>query len=176
MKCANRTFGLIKRTIKSRSKDVIVKLYKALVRLKLEYCVQAWRPFLKKDISSMERVQRRATKMITECKGQNYEARLKVLGLSSVEERQTRGDLIQVFKLIKGFDNLDYREFFQLADHSRTRGHRFKITKVRSKLEIRRNFFSQRVVNKWNELPQYVVEAESLNAFKNRLDRYWESI
>ena len=110
--------------------------------------------------------------MITECKGQNYESRLKVLGLISLEERQTRGDLIQVFKLIKGIDNVDYREFFQLADGNRTRGHSFKIIKVRSKLQIRINFFSQRVVNKWNELPQYVVEAESVNAFKNRLDRY----
>ena len=121
------------------------------------------------SVDSMARVQRRATKMITECKGQNYESRLQTLGLISIEKRQTRGDLIQVFKLIKGVDNVDYREFFQLADYSRTRGHSFKITKVRSRLEIRRNFFSQRVVNKWNELPQYVVEAESVNAFKNSL-------
>src|SRR5579872_4976179 len=176
VKCANRTLGLIKRTIICRSKDVIVDLYKALVRPKLEYCVQAWRPFLRKDIDSMERVQRRATKMITECKGQNYESRLQTLGLISIEKRQTRGDLIQVFKLIKGVDNVDYRELFQLADYSRTRGHSFKITKVRSRLEIRRNLFSQRVVNKWNELPQYVVEAESVNAFKNRLDGYCKSV
>ena len=176
MKCANRTLGLIKRTIKSRSKDIIIKLYKALVRPKLEYCVQAWRPFLRKDIESIERVQKRASRMITECRGQSYESRLKVLGLTSLEERQTRGDLIQVFKLMKGFDNINYREFFQLADHSRTRGHRFKITKVMSRLEIRRNFFSQRVVNKWNELPLCVVEAESVNAFKNRLDKYWKNI
>ena len=91
VKCANRTLGLIKRTIKSRSKDVIVKLYKALVRPKLEYCVQAWRPFLRKDIDSMERVQRRATRMITERKSQDYEFRLKALGLISLEQRQTRG-------------------------------------------------------------------------------------
>jgi len=166
---------IIKRTIKSRSKDVIVKLYKALVRPKLEYCVQAWRPFLRKDIDSMERVQRRATRMITECKGQSYESRLETLDLIRIEDRQTRGDLIQVFKFIKGVDNIDYREFFQLADHSRTRGHKFKIIKVRSRLEIRRNYFSQRVVNKWNELPQYVVEAESVNTFKNRLDGYWKN-
>ena len=170
VKSANRTLGLIKRTIKSRSKDIIVKLYKALVRPKLEYCVQAWRPFLRKDIDNMERVQRRATRMITECKGQSYECRLKTLGLISLEERQTRGDLIQVFKLIKGVDNADYREYFQLANNNRTRGHRFKILKVRSRLEVRRNFFSQRVVNGWNGLPSYVVEAKSVNAFKNRLD------
>jgi len=175
VKCANRTLGLIKRTIKNRSKDVIISLYKALVRPKLEYCIQAWRPFLRKDIDSMERIQRRATRIITECKGLNYESRLKALDLISIEDRQTRGDLIQVFKYIKGIDNVDYKEFFQLADNSRTRGHSFKIIKVRSRLEIRRNFFSQRVVNKWNELPQYVVEAESVNTFKNRLDSYWKN-
>ena len=81
-----------------------------------------------------------------------------------------------MFKYIKGIDNVDYKEFFQLTDNSRTRGHSFKIIKVRSRLEIRRNFFSQRVVNKWNELPQYVVEAESVNTFKNRLDSYWENV
>ena len=175
VKSANRTLGLIKRTIKNRRKDIIVKLYKALVRPKLEYCVQAWRPFLRKDLDSMERVQRRATKMITECRGLSYENRLEVLGLISIEARQTRGDLIQVFKLIKGVDNVDYREFFQLAVNSRTRGHSFKICKVRSRLEIRKNFFSQRVVNEWNELPSYVVEAESVNAFKNRLDNHWKN-
>ena len=125
----------------------------------------------------LERVQKRATRMITECKDQNYESRLKILGLISIEERQTRGDLIQVFKLIKGIDsNVDYREFFQLADYSRTRGHSFKIIKVRSRLEIRRNFFSQRVVNSWNELPQYIADADSINSFKNRLDSYWKNI
>ena len=71
--------------------------------------------------------------MIIECRGQSYESRLKVLGLISLEERQTRGDLIQVFKLMKGFDNINYRECFKLADHSRTRGHRFKIAKVMSR-------------------------------------------
>jgi hypothetical protein len=176
VKCANRTLGLIKRTIKSRSKDVIVKLYKTLVRPKLEYCIQAWRPFLRKDIDSMERVQRRATRIIAECKGQSYESRLTTLGLISLEERQTRGDLIQVFKYIKGIDNVDYREFFQLAENSITRGHSFKIIKVRSRLEIRRNYFSQRVVNEWNKLPQYVVEAQSVNAFKSRLDSYWKNV
>ena len=110
--------------------------------------------------------------MISECKGKSYETRLKTLGLISLEERRTRGDLIQVFKLIKGFDNLDYRTFFHLSDNSKTRGHRFKITKVRSRLEIRKHFFSQRVVNEWNKLPSLVVEAESVNCFKNRLDSY----
>ena len=65
---ANATLGMIKRNITCKSKNIVTKLYKALVRPKLEYYVQAWRPYLQKDIEKMERVQRRATKMIDECK------------------------------------------------------------------------------------------------------------
>ena len=129
-------------------------------------------PFLKKDIDNLERVQRSATKIIVECKNQNYETRLKTLNLTNLEDRRIRGDLIQVFKLIKGIDNVDYRTLFKLADCSRTRGHKFKIVKVRSRLEIRKKLFSVRDVNEWNKLPSLVVEAESVNCFKNRLDKY----
>jgi hypothetical protein len=172
VKSANSMLGLIRRTIKSRRKDVIVRLYKALVRPKLEYCVQAWRPFLRKDIDGLERVQRRATRLITDCRGKNYESRLKIAGLISLENRQTRGDLIQVFKLVKSIENVDYHQFFRLADNIVTRGHKYKIIKDRSRLEIRRNFFSQRIVNVWNSLPSYIVEADSVNSFKNKFDKY----
>ena len=71
MKNASSTLGIIRRHIKCRKKDVILKLYKTLVRPKLEYCVQAWCPYLKKDIDNIERVQHRATKLISECNGLN---------------------------------------------------------------------------------------------------------
>ncbi len=173
VKNANSTLGIIKRHVKCRKKNVILQLHKSLVRPKLEYCVQAWCPYLRRDIDNIERVQHRATKLIGECAGLNYEDRLHRTGLITLEKRRLRGDLIQVFKLIKGFDNLDYRYFFQLADRSRTRGHVFKIVKVRARLDIRNKIFSQRVVNSWNALPAHVVEAESINSFKNRLDRFW---
>ena len=72
---ANSTLGLIKRTITSRNKDVLLKLYKALVRPKLDYCAQVYSPFLKKDIAKIEQVQQRATKMISECRGISYHTR-----------------------------------------------------------------------------------------------------
>ena len=75
---ANVTLGMIKRTISCKSKSIITRLYKALVRPQLEYCVQAWRPYLKKDIEKIEKVQRRATKMISECSKLSYEDRLKI--------------------------------------------------------------------------------------------------
>jgi hypothetical protein len=173
VKNANSTLGIIKRHFKCRRKDVILKLYKSLVRPKLEYCVQAWCPYLKKNIDNIERVQHRATKLIHECRELNYEGRLAYTGLITLEKRRERGDLIQVFKLIKGLDNVDYKKFFQLVQNSKTRGHSYKLVKFRSKLNVRNKFFSQRIINSWNSLPEDVVQADSVNCFKNRLDKFW---
>ena len=172
IKHANSTLGMIKRSITCKSKNIIVKLYKALVRPKLEFCVQAWRPFLKKDIVNLEKVQHRATKMIQACRGLNYEDRLIRCGLSTLEDRRTRGDMIEVFKMIKGIDKINFKNFFSPAANNRTRGHKYKLAKSRSRLDIRKNFFSQRVVSGWNELPASVIEADSVNSFKNRYDRF----
>ena len=109
--------------------------------------------------------------MIRECKGDDYMTRLKKTGLSSLQERRDRGDLIQVFKLVKGIDKMDYRLFFQFVKSNRTRGHRYKLIKNSCRLELRKIFFSQRVIDIWNKLPEFVVEATTVNAFKNRLDK-----
>ena len=70
------------------------------------------------------------------------------------------------------FSKVDYTKWFTLSHNNRTRGHRYKLNKPKSRLEIRRNFFSLRVINEWNKLPNDVVEATSINMFKNRYDRY----
>jgi hypothetical protein len=173
---ANSVLGMIKRNITCKNKNVITKLYKSLVRPILEYCVQVWRPHLRKDIDKMERVQHRATRMMEECKGLCYEDRLKVTGLMSLEDRRTRGDMIEVFKIIKGINKSDMSNWFQLANSDRTRGHKFKLVKRGSKRDIRKNFFSQRVVNDWNRLPEEVVEADTVNSFKNRYDKYKKQV
>ena len=110
----------------------------------------------------------------SEFKGLSYEERLRRANLTSLEDRRTRGDLIQVFKLVKGLDRLDVLRFFQFASNNITRGHRYKLIKNRSKLDVRKYFFSQRIVDRWNGLPAFVVEAETLNTFKNRLDKFLE--
>jgi len=167
---ANATLGMIKRNVVSRNKNIVTKIYKALVRPKLDYCVQAWRPYLKKDVEQLEKVQRRATKFISECKGLNYMERLKVTGLSTLEQRRDRGDMIEVFKTLKGFNRVESNRFFNFAEDSRTRGHNMKLVKERARLDSRKYYFTNRVINKWNSLPQYVVDAPSINAFKNRYD------
>src|SRR6188508_3498142 len=126
---ANATLGMIKRNITCRKKNIVTKLYKALVRPKLEYCVQMWRPYLLKYIDKIERVQHRSTKIIEECTGLCYEERLRVTGLMTLEDRRIRGDMIEVFKILKGVNKNDSGSWFQLVNNNRTRGHSLKIAK-----------------------------------------------
>ena len=79
-----------------------------------------------------------------------------------------------MFKIVKGFSGLIFDNFFQYAEKGSTRGHRFKIFKLRCNTNKRSVFFSQRIINEWNNLSESVVEAESVNAFKNRLDGEWD--
>ena len=83
-----------------KEKQLIVPLYKAIVRPYLEYCIQAWRPYRKKDIDKLERIQRRATKMIQELRNLSYESRLLQCGLTTLETRRLRRDQIEVFKIV----------------------------------------------------------------------------
>ena len=140
-----------------------------MVRPKLEYCIQAWRPHFKKDIDLLESVQRRATRLVDSIKDLSYEERLKNLGLTTLETRRLRGDLIEVFKIFKGYDNLDPSIFFVKAN-TVCRGHCYKLQKFRSNLDIRKFSFSQRIVNEWNLLTDHIVLSPSLNVFKARLD------
>jgi len=87
---ANQILGMIKRTFVSRKKELIIPLYKSLVRPHLDYCKQAWRPHLRKDIDVIERVQRRATRLIDKCRGFEYGERLTLTKLTTLETRHDR--------------------------------------------------------------------------------------
>ena len=143
----NQILGLIRRNITYKGKKLIIPLYKAIVRPHLEYCIQAWRPYRKKDIDTLERIQRRATKMIPELRDLSYEERLKECGLTTLETRRLRGDQIEVFKILNGYENIDRNMFFSLKKDSRTRGHEVKLVKDQCRLDIRKHSFSQRTIN-----------------------------
>ena len=168
----NQILGLIRRNITYKGKKLIIPLYKAIVRPHLEYCIQAWRPYRKKDIDTLECIQRRATKMIPELRDLSYEERLKECGLTTLETRRLRGDQIEVFKILNGYENIDRNMFFSLKKDSRTRGHEVKLVKDQCRLDIRKHSFSQRTINEWNKLSTDCVTASSVNMFKNKVDTY----
>ncbi|XP_051876029.1 RNA-directed DNA polymerase from mobile element jockey isoform X1 [Pristis pectinata] len=175
VKKVNAMLAVISKGIVYKSKEVLMRLYGALVRPHLEYCAQFWAPHLRKAVLTLERVQRRFTRMIPGMKGLTYEERFLALGLYSLEYRRMRGDLIATFKILIGKDRVNVARLFPLVGESRTRGHNLRIRRYSFKTEMRKNFFSQRVVNLWNSLPRTAVEAGSVGVFKEEIDRYLNS-
>ena len=130
--------------------------------LSTEYCLQAWRPYHEKDIDMLERVQRRATKMIPKLSNISYEMRLKECGLTTLETRRLRGDQIEGFKILNGYENIDRNIFFSVKGERRTRGHGVTLAKKQCRQFYIRTF-SQRTVNEWNRLSANCVGASSVN-------------
>ena len=128
---------------------------------------------------AIENVQRRATKLIPGFRDLSYKERLARLKLPTLVYRRMRGDMVEVYKLLNGmYDKVVTGGLLDLyADHTdrpeRMRGHSQKLFKRRARLNVRQKFFSFRVVDTWNDLPQWVIDAPSLKSFERRIDKFW---
>jgi len=122
----------------------------------------------------IEKVQKRATKLITNLKHMSYTDRLLNLKLPTLKYRRLRGDMIELFKKIM-HDIYDPEVSHKLAYHSDsiTRGNKYKLSNHRFHYDLRKYYFSARIVNIWNSLPNHVVDVNTVNLFKTRLERFW---
>lgn len=171
---ANSRIGIIKRNFSNLAKEVFLPLYKTLIRPILEYCAIIWNPHQRGKINEIEKVQRRATKLVKDISHLSYPERLKHLKLDSLLFRRRRNDMIQVFKIFSQIDKVPIQKFFTLNSNP-TRGHNRKILKPRANQSIRLNSFSHRIVNDWNALSDNTVNAITINSFKTHLSKDWEN-
>jgi hypothetical protein len=170
-KSSFRILGYINRSVINKSKAIVLPLYNSLVRPHVEYAARLWNPCTKTNIKFLERIQRRATKMIKECKGLNYNDRLRSLNLFSLAGRRRRGDLIQTFKLLKNHGSFHENILLSFANNRQTRKHNLALKKWKFRTEVGRREFSNRVVNEWNKLSSTCTSKSKLNSFKNAVDK-----
>ena len=178
-KTANSVIAQIKNSFTYFDSSLVKLLYVSLVRPHLEYAVSVWNPYMRKDIDKLESVQHRATRLVPCLRKKPYEHRIKVIGLTKLEIRRQRGDLIQYYKVINGLDRVKWskkqRKLNQdnrlnPASNLRRKGltiYREPIGKSRAREE----FFLNRVPPMWNKITVHVKDARSLNCFKAELDK-----
>ena len=173
VKKANRTIGMIKHTFSHIDKDMFITLYSTLVRPQLEYCPQIWSPYHKGNINLLERVQRRATKMVPELHHLPYEERLANLKLYPLADRRRRGDMIATYKILHGMTDCNQEKLIPLHINpaKSTRSNNMQIKQKISRSNMRHNFYTHRIVLPWNELSNYTINSKTVDEFKVRYDK-----
>ena len=184
-KKANFTLGQIQRSFHYRTKKNLVPLFKSFVRPQLECAVQAWCPWNEGDKKGLEKVQQRMVRMLSDVQGGTYEEKLKKIGLTTLTERRERGDAIETFKTLNGFNRVEKEKWFKIEEeNARPTRRNTTITEhgaerrenvlkeEAARLEVRRNFFNVRAARTWNGIPDTVRQQKTVNAFKSAYDRW----
>ena len=172
---ATIALNILRKTFKCWTPTIFKTIYTTFVRTHLKCAAVAWSPHLRRDITAIENVQRKATKLVKQFKNFDYSERLVKLNLASLEDRRTEGDLIQFFKCYTGTNIVNWHIAPSLKVKGRTRRssiqHSF-VWPLPATCQLREHFFTYRVTMPWNALPQEIVQSLSVNQFKNRLDKY----
>ena len=143
------------------------------MRPQLEYATCVWSPQYKKDAITTVTVLRRATTLLPCLNDKTYRERLIFLGLPLLEYRRDRADKIQIYKILNDIDKVNKDKLFTMSHNIGTRGLPFKLYENRYRFNVRVNYFSNRGINLWNELPENTVMASTLVSIKSRLNKCW---
>lgn len=157
VKKSNQRLGLIRRCFTNLTSEKVSILYKSLVRPILEYGSTTWSPHLIKDIEALEKVQRRCIRIASNS-----------FNLESLKTRRWKQDMCETYKYIHNKYKSNWEDLFELNE-SQTRGHNYKLVKHFARTDVRKHFFSNRIVNSWNSLPPSTVAAPTLDIFKKKL-------
>ena len=169
---ANQMLGIISRNFINFDSSIIINLYKTLVRCYFDYAHTVWQPHKLRDIDKLEKVQKRATKLIPQVRNLSYPDRLKTLNLPTLHYRSIRGCLIEIFKLAHDhYDQKCKKKLLSIKNPGPLRRHPLTLEHNRYYNKQRKNFFYNKIINIWNKLPDFIVEAENIPLFKARLDK-----
>ncbi|KAF4531054.1 hypothetical protein B566_EDAN019067 [Ephemera danica] len=172
---ANSVFGLVTRNLGRILPQYFHTIFCSLIRPHLEINIQAYSPFLRRDITLLEKVQRRATKRVVGLQELSYPNRLKTLNLFSLEHRRLRGDMILTHKILHASGH-PCEALLRVSSKDHLRGHPLKLEHQISKINARHYSFAVRVPRYWNTLPADVVMAENTAKFKSKFDVFHANV
>ena len=166
---ANQMSALIFKSFENKSENFLFKLFQVYIRPKLEYASCVWNPYLISDVDLIEKVQRRFTKRIPNLSDLNYHQRLVKLNAHSLKTRRLILDLVFLYRILNNLTDLDPNDLFFQDISGTTRGHSRKLYVRRTNHDQYKNFFVNRIVPTWNNLPNDIVNAPSVENFRDKI-------
>jgi len=161
--------NLLHRCFVSGDRNLLLKAFIVFVRPVLEYCSSVWSPRFLRDAEAVESVQRHFTKRLHGLGDKDYNTRLEILKLESLELRRLRADLVFTYKIYFGLIDVDFSDFYIKLSNNNTRGHPYRLFTPQSHNDTRRGFFSVRVLNAWNGLPESTTDFSTLSRFRRSI-------
>ena len=170
-KKTSSVLGMFQRLLGRFTHDIVPIIMNTYIRPRMEYGVQAWAPWMEKDIHLLQRIYHRVTKSVIGLQSLPYNDRLSRLNLFDFNYRRLRGDLILMFKAMKTADH-PLKSLFTLQNQRSSRSHDMQVSIPHSRVNCRRYFFAVRVCFSWNYLPAYVAQSSTVDSFKRNLDKF----